>query len=72
MEEQSQDIPENLSEKERIQKILNDPNTTAEEREDIMCHLTARSAVTRLSGPRLNLKARAVVWKNSQVEKFPS
>ena len=40
MEEKSQDVPEDLSEKERINKILNDPNTTAEMREDIMCHLT--------------------------------
>ena len=40
MEEQSQDIPEGLNEKERISQILNDPNTTAEEREDIKCHLT--------------------------------
>ena len=40
MEEQSQDIPKDLSEKERINKILNDPNTTAEAREDIKCHLT--------------------------------
>jgi len=40
MEEQSQDIPKDMSEKERINKILNDPNTTAEEREDIKCHLT--------------------------------
>jgi hypothetical protein len=35
-----QDIPEDLSEKERINQILSDPNTTAEEREDIKCHLT--------------------------------
>lgn len=40
MEEQSQDTREDLSEKDRINKILNDPNTTAEAREDIMCHLT--------------------------------
>ena len=35
-----EDVPEGLSEKERINKILNDPNTTDEEREDIKCHLT--------------------------------
>jgi hypothetical protein len=40
MEEQSQDTPKDLREKERINQILNDPNTTAEVREDIMCHLT--------------------------------
>jgi hypothetical protein len=40
MKEQSQDIPKPLSEKERINQILNDPNTTDEEREDIKCHLT--------------------------------
>ena len=40
MEAQSQDTPEPLSEKERIEQILSDPNTTDEEREDIKCHLT--------------------------------
>ena len=49
MEEQSQDTPEGLSEKERINQILNDPNTTAEEREDIMCHLTGILLAQELS-----------------------
>lgn len=49
MEEQSQDTPKDLSEKERIQKILNNPNTTAEEREDIMCHLTSIILAEHLS-----------------------
>jgi hypothetical protein len=40
MEEQRQDTPKDLSEKERINQILSEPNTTAEVREDIMCHLT--------------------------------
>jgi hypothetical protein len=40
MEEQSQDTPKDLSEKERINQILSDPNTTDEVREDIKCHLT--------------------------------
>jgi len=40
MEEQSQDTPKDLSEKERINQILSEPNTTAEVREDIMRHLT--------------------------------
>ena len=49
MDEQIQDSAKGVSEKDRIKQILSDPNTTAEEREDIMCHLTGILLAQELS-----------------------